>query len=120
MPLTERGGFLLFSIFETKFDSLVFYLRITEGVTAPNVYDYWRLTRPVGFGNRDRIRTHIGIAVSTLLSPGKGERMPAHNPDRFEQIQTFLNRFKVLAVEIASVIGLILILFHALRLEARW
>lgn len=43
-----------------------------------------------------------------------------HPPDRFEQIQRFFSRAKIIAVEIASFVGLLVILYEGLKHELKW
>jgi len=39
---------------------------------------------------------------------------------RFDRIQRFISHAKILLVEIAGTIGLIVLIYHGLKLEMKW
>ena len=46
--------------------------------------------------------------------------LPSIPTDRFEQIQRLFSRAKILAVELASLIGLVVILYEGIKHELKW
>ena len=55
------------------------------------------------------------------MEPGQiGDSVFKSRPPRFEEIQRFLNRAKIIIVEVASTISLLILLYQGLKLELKW